>query len=61
MNNMNYDTFCDLFNISKVRYSQSGVKNPTKTTIQFSYNSHRRREQQRQGGQSKWGRITRND
>ena len=36
MNNMNYDTFCDLFNISKARYSQSGVKNPTKATIQFS-------------------------
>ena len=36
MNNMNYDTFCDLFNISKVRYSQSDVKNPTKTTIKFS-------------------------
>ena len=36
MNNTNCDTFCDLLNISKVRYSQSGVKNPTKVTIQFS-------------------------
>ena len=26
-----------------------------------AHSQHRRREQQRQGGQSKWGRITRND